>query len=105
MAAVERGMRAAGKRGVSPLHGHHPFHHPDNPGHPSHHPFHHLDHPGHPSHNPGHLPCLRHPDHWLYRINSGLPNVQDFKPAVSSSSDNGISQVHITLPFFLKSLD
>ena len=47
MAAVERGMRAAGKRGVSPLHGHHPFHHPDNPGHPSHHPFHHLDHPGH----------------------------------------------------------
>ena len=78
MAAVERGMRAAGKRGVSPLHGHHP------------------DHPGH---HPGHLPCLRHPD-WLHHINSGLLNAQDIKPAVSSSSDSGIGQVHITLPFF-----
>ena len=95
MAAVERGMRAAGKRGVSPLHGHHPSHHPDHPGHPSH----------NPGHNPGHLPCLRHPDHWLHHINSDLPNVQDIKPAVSSFSDSGNGQVHITLPFFLSSTE
>ena len=86
MAAVERGMRAAGKRGVSPLHGHHPSHHPD--------------HPGHPGHHPGHFPRLRHPGYWPHHINSGFPNVQDIKPAVSSSSDSGIGQVHITLPFF-----
>ena len=62
MAAVERGMRAAGKRGVSPLHGHHPSHHPD--------------HPGHPGHHPGHFPRLRHPGYWPHHINSGFPNVQ-----------------------------
>ena len=95
MAAVERGMRAAGKRGVSPLHGHHP----------SHHPCHHLGHPSHNPCRPGHLSCLRHPDHWLHHINSGLLNAQDIKPAVSSSSDSGIGQVHITLPFFLSSTE
>ena len=95
MAAVERGMRAAGKRGVSPLHGHHP----------SHHPGHHLGHPSHNPCRPGHLSCLRHPDHWLHHINSGLLNAQDIKPAVSSSSDSGICQVHITLPFFFSSTE
>ena len=45
MAAVERGMRAAGKRGVSPLHGHHPCHHFDHPGHPGHLPHLHPPHP------------------------------------------------------------
>ena len=81
MAAVERGMRAAGKRGVSPLHGHHPSHHP------CHHPCHHPGHPSHNSGHPGHLPSLRHPDHWLHHINSGLLNAQDIKPAVSSFND------------------